>query len=86
MARYVVRFEWEKCIGSAVCEAVCPLFWKVVKGKSTLKDSVIVDEKNKIYEVEIGEKDVECNSLAAAGCPPKCIRVIANGIEVAPKR
>lgn len=80
--KYIVRLEWERCIGSAVC----PAFWKVAGNKTVLKDSVIVDKKNEVYEVSVEEKDLKCNVLAAAGCPPKCISVLdSKGNKIAPK-
>ena len=86
--KYVVRYEWKKCIGSAVCEAVCPAHWKVENGKAILIGSKLIDENEKIYEKEITEAELDCNRMAADGCPPNCIHVInlQTGEEIAPKK
>ena len=86
--KYRVRFEWKKCIGSGVCEAVAPAHFKVENGKAMLLGSKLVDEENKIYEKEIGEEELDSCKMASDGCPPNCIRVIniQTGEEIAPKK
>lgn len=86
--KFKVRYEWKKCIGSAVCEAVAPQHFKVENGKATLLGSKIVDEANKVYEKEITEAELDANKMAADGCPPNCIHVIniETGEEIAPKK
>lgn len=86
--KYVVRYEWKKCIGSAVCEAVAPAHFKVENGKATLLGSKLVDDNEKVYEKEISEQELDANKMAADGCPPNCIRVInlQTGEEIAPKK
>jgi len=86
--KYVVRYEWKKCIGSAVCEAVAPGHFKVENGKAILIGSKLVDEAEKIYEKDIGDNELDANKMAADGCPPNCIRVIdvQTGEEIAPKK
>ncbi|MBI2076448.1 MAG: ferredoxin [Candidatus Aenigmarchaeota archaeon] len=86
--KFKVRYEWKKCIGSAVCEAVAPQHFRVENGKATLIGSKITDEANKIYEKEITEAELDANRMAADGCPPNCIHVIniETGEEIAPKK
>lgn len=86
--KYKVRYEWKKCIGSAVCEAVAPEYFKVENGKAILLGAKLVDETEKVYEKEIGEAELDANKMAADGCPPNCIHVIniETGEEIAPKK
>lgn len=86
--KYKVRYEWKKCIGSAVCEAVAPQHFKVENGKAILIGSKVVDDVEKVYEKEISESELDANKMAADGCPPNCIRVIniETGEEIAPKK
>lgn len=74
MAKFVVIYDENKCIGSAVCEAVCEEFWHVKEdGKAELKGSTPKGEG--VFELEIEEKDLECNKRAAEGCPPECMKI-----------
>ena len=86
--KFKVRYEWKKCIGSAVCEAVAPQHFKVENGKAILIGSKLIDETEKIYEKEINEAELDANKMAADGCPPNCIHVIniETGEEIAPKK
>lgn len=75
MASLAVIYDENKCIGSGVCEAVCEKFWKVrPDGKAELKGSKPLG--NGIFELVIQEQDLECNRMAAEGCPPGCMRII----------
>jgi len=83
MAKFAVIYDENKCIGSAVCEAVCEQFWKVKEdGKAELKGSKALG--NGIFELAIEEKDLACNKMAAEGCPPGCMRIknLETGEEV----
>lgn len=86
--KFVVRYEWKKCIGSGVCEAVAPAHFRVENGKAILTGSKLVNDVEKVYEKEIGEAEMDTSKMAADGCPPNCIRVfdVQTGEEIAPKR
>ncbi len=76
MARFLVEYDKKKCIGSGVCEAVCPEFWQVqTDGKAMLKGSKENPTAAGIFELVVEEKDADCNRRAADGCPPGCIKV-----------
>ncbi len=75
MAKFVVEFDKKKCIGSGVCEAVCPEFWQVqTDGKAMLKGSR-QNPQTELFELEVDEKYADCNRRAAEGCPPGCIKI-----------
>jgi ferredoxin len=72
--KYKVEHDRPNCIGSGHCVSVCPKFWEMGKdGKSVLKGSK--ELKNKWRELEIDEKDLECNKRAAASCPVNVIHI-----------
>ena len=74
MGKFLVEFDKKKCVGSGVCEAFAPEFWKVMEdGKAELKGSKLNEQG--MLELEIDEKDFEINKQAAEGCPPNCIHV-----------
>lgn len=87
MSKFVVIYDEKKCIGSGVCEAMCPDFWHVKEdGKAELKGSI--PKGDGVFELEIEDNDLECNKQAADGCPPECIKVknLETGEELAPKK
>ena len=88
LKKFKVRYEWKKCIGSGVCEAVAPGDFMVKNGKAILLWSKLIDEAEKVYEKEIAEAELDANKMAADGCPPNCIHVIKIDTEeeIAPKK
>jgi ferredoxin len=70
--KYKVVFDRNKCEDNLVCVAECGKFWKLDStGKVYLKGSKKVSEK--VFELIIDEKDLDCNKKAAAGCPKGAI-------------
>jgi ferredoxin len=63
MAKFIVNFQREKCIGCGACAAICPANWQ-------MKD----DGKANPIEVELEETG--CNKQAEENCPANCIQVI----------
>jgi len=62
MAKFVIKFEREKCIGCGSCAAVCPVNWE-------LKDD------GKAMPINTELENMSCNQTAAEICPAQCIHV-----------
>jgi ferredoxin len=79
--KYLVQYDREHCIGAGTCEVLDPKHWKVpYKGKADLIGSKI---NNNLFELAIGESELENMKKAAAGCPKKVIRVFdENGKKI----
>lgn len=75
MTKYKVQHDRPHCVGTFNCTALCPKFWKKGEnGKSILKGG---KESDKGWtEVEIDEKDFECNKKAAVSCPVNVIHIV----------
>lgn len=73
------RVDREGCIGCGACAAVCPDFWQMndEENKTNLKGSTKAGDG--LYELEIGDDDVECNRQAEDVCPVNVIKVTENG-------
>lgn len=75
MPKFLVEFDEKKCIGSGVCEAVCPEFWVLKENRKAMLKGSRKNEQTGLFELMVDEKDAGCNRLAADGCPPGCIKV-----------
>lgn len=81
MAKYVIEYDRNACIGAGVCAAVAPDHWVMAKdGKANLvdpskKDVDQTDPANNLATLEIDEKDLEVNKQAAEGCPAVVIHI-----------
>lgn len=75
MAKYIIQYDRNGCIGAGVCAAVAPDHWVMNQdGKADLVDGKQVAEGQ--FEREIDEKDLEINKQAAEGCPAVVIHII----------
>ncbi len=72
MAKYKVKYDREACIGAASCTAFSKRFKIVKDGKADLKGSKKVDD---LFELTIGEKELEEMKEAAQSCPVNVIHV-----------
>ena len=63
-----------KCIGCNICFEMQPALWRMSKkdGKVTLVQSVA---KKEVYQLEIGEADIELTIQVLKACPVKIIRL-----------
>jgi ferredoxin len=64
MAKYVIEFDVDACIGCGACVGVCPENWEL-KG-----------DKSRPLKTKIDEKELECNRKAEEICPVRCIKVV----------
>ncbi|MFH0922560.1 MAG: ferredoxin [Candidatus Micrarchaeota archaeon] len=63
MAKYIIEFDHECCLGCGACAAVCPANWSLqADGKSKPTLSVV--------------EELGCNEEAAKACPAGCIKVV----------
>ncbi|MEK6962865.1 MAG: ferredoxin [Nanoarchaeota archaeon] len=74
MAKYKIIFDKEACIGVLACSAAAAKFWIPKDKKVELKDAVY-NEKTRMYELIIDEKDFAVNQEAAEVCPVEAIKV-----------
>ena len=75
MAKYLIQYDRNGCIGAGVCAAVAPEHWIMNQdGKADLVDSKQVTEGQ--FEREIEESELEINKQAAEGCPAVVIHII----------
>lgn len=65
MAKYIIKFERDKCIGATSCNDECPDNWQMKE-----------DGKSDCIRREIGEDELRCNMDAAKACPVKAIHII----------
>lgn len=69
MARYKIELDREKCIGAAVCAAIAPQIWEMVKdGKVDLIGSK-KNEETGMWELIVEDDNLNINIEAAQGCP-----------------
>jgi len=63
-----------KCIGCGVCENMQPEYWRMSKkdGKATLLNS---QEKNKVFILQIVDKNISLAMQTAKACPVRIIAV-----------
>jgi ferredoxin len=73
--KYKVIFDRNKCEDNMVCVAECPKFWKLDSSTGRVYLKGAEETSDKIFELEIDEKDYECNKKAAAGCPKGAIMI-----------
>ena len=75
MAKFLIEYDRNACIGAGVCAALAPDHWVMNKdGKADLVNGVL-NEKTKWFEREIDEKEFEQNKMAADGCPAIVIHI-----------
>ena len=75
MAKFLIQYDRNGCIGAGVCAAVAPDHWVMNQdGKADLVNAKEVSEGQ--FELEIDEKDLEVNKQAAEGCPAVVIHII----------
>lgn len=73
--KWLVQYDRKGCIGAGTCEAMNPERWKVLDTrKAELKGSASKD--GVIYEVEIGDGEIDKMKAAAEGCPKNVIHII----------
>ncbi len=71
---YLVQYNKKGCIGAGACVAMNPERWELLQtGKAELKGS---KEKDGMFELEIGEEELEKMKAAAGGCPKEVIHII----------
>lgn len=75
-AKWLVQYDRKTCIGSGTCEAVNPERWKVFDTKKAELRDAAFNEQSQMYELEIGDEELEKMKAAAEGCPPNCIHII----------
>ena len=63
-----------KCIGCNACVEAAYSRWRMSRkdGKSVLVGGI---NKKGVYNVKINDDEVAANKLAAAGCPPRIIKI-----------
>jgi ferredoxin len=72
MAKYLVKYDREECIGAASCTVFSKKFKIVKDGKANLIGS---KEKGDFFELEIEEKELEEMKEAAQSCPVNVIHI-----------
>jgi len=73
MAKYIVKYDRENCIGAASCTTFSGKFKLDKKdGKANL---VGAKEKDEMFILEISEKDLESLKEAAQSCPVNVIHI-----------
>ena len=76
MAKYKVIFDKETCIAAASCSAVYPeVYLRGKDSKALLKNSKY-NEKDKVWELIIDEKEFIKHKEAEEVCPVNAIKVI----------
>jgi ferredoxin len=73
MKKYKIEHNKPDCIGCGACAAVCPEFWEMEEAHSTIKGSK--KRSDGWEELEISERDLECNKEAAESCPVNVIHI-----------
>lgn len=76
LSKWLVQYDRKTCIGSGTCEAVNPERWKVLDTKKAELKGAVFNEQSQMYELEIGDEELEKMKAAADGCPPNCIHII----------
>ena len=75
MAKFIIQYDRNACIGAGVCAAVAPDHWVMNQdGKADLVDAKQVGDGQ--FELEIDDKDLEVNKQAAEGCPAIVIHIV----------
>ncbi len=75
MAKYKISYNREGCIGASSCVAVNPTFYEMKEdGKVDLTNGKFND-KTKMWELIIDEKDLAINQEAAEVCPVLVIKI-----------
>ncbi|MBS3131755.1 ferredoxin [Candidatus Woesearchaeota archaeon] len=75
MAKYLIEFDRELCIGALACTAVAEKFWpRSEDGKVDLTGAVF-NEETKKWELTIDEADFSVNKEAEEVCPVLAIKV-----------
>ncbi|MBD3261303.1 MAG: ferredoxin [Candidatus Altiarchaeales archaeon] len=71
-----VRLNREDCIGCSACAGICPSFWAMNNedNKTDLKGAEKAQDG--WFELEVEERDLECNRQAEDVCPVDVIKVI----------
>ncbi|MFH1979297.1 MAG: ferredoxin [Patescibacteria group bacterium] len=68
--------DYKNCIGCGTCVALCPKFWEIEdNGKARPKNSKSNSQTGE-YELEIEERDLDCNKEAEEFCPAGVIKII----------
>ena len=74
MTTYKVVYEREGCIGAAACSAIAPARWSLDdENKAVLKGSK--ETSKQVFELEIGEEELEEQLAAARSCPVNVIHI-----------
>jgi len=74
MADYKVEHDRPTCVGTGNCAMICSDFWEMQKdGKSMLRGGKNLESG--WTELEVEEKDFECNKKAADSCPVNAIHI-----------
>ncbi len=63
MNRFRIDFEREKCLGDAICTAICSNWYMDSDGKASYRNN------------EIGQEDYEENHEAEISCPAEIIKI-----------
>lgn len=72
--KYKIIYDKEGCIGAGACEAVAPLFWKVIDYKATLIPNE--SQKSEVKEeLIITSEDFKIHLDAAEACPVRVIKI-----------
>jgi len=75
MAKYLVEYDRENCIGAGACVATNPDYWSIdPDGKANLK-SAKYDDKKKAWLLDIEEADLQKHMDAAGVCPVTVIHI-----------
>ncbi len=77
MARYVIQYERNGCIGAAACVGMDPKNWvlNLQDGKADLIDGK-PDQESVLWEKEVDESELETVMNGAKSCPVLVIHVI----------
>jgi len=75
MAKYLIIYDRETCIGAFTCAAAAPEFWTFnVDGKADLAEAKY-NKDSKRWERVIDEEEYDDNLAAAESCPVSAIRI-----------
>ena len=73
MTKFIIEYDRDNCIGAGPCEAVAEKFWQIkADGKADLIGS---KREGDLLILEIDDKDLDINKLAAESCPVNVIKI-----------
>jgi len=75
MAKYIVIYNREECIGAGACATMVERFWEMDDDNKANLIGGKINDSTGFYELEIEEKDLEEALESARVCPVEVIEV-----------